>query len=586
MSFWKYTITVTISLLTLLWSSDAAEAGWLIDHERFHVSVHGQLSCQDCHGEIKEVTRHPDPVSVNRSSADFFEPGVCAACHEEVIEEVTEGRHGGQEAMPWQRYDICIECHNPHYQTLEKDDTSLAMLRRPAEEKCSQCHDFKSELPDFSEEDQPCLQCHLTVSGDHPMAVRKTADLCFHCHGSTDRQAGSFPLIDEAQYASTPHKDINCLVCHPQATDFKHGDQALGKCTQCHRPHDEKIAHDLHSAVTCGACHLNNVKPVRELKNQHVMWQGIRHSDRVSPIHLMQVPQKDRSCRSCHTSGNAIGAVALVLPAKGIICMPCHAATVSVGDTTTALSLVLFCAGFLVVGSMWLSGGNQKVSPWFKLVQSSTAAVRTIFSSRILAIVMSLILEGLLQRRLYRISRERWLLHALVFYPFLFRFIWGIWALIASLQWPQWPGTWVMLDKNHPLTAFLFDLSGMMIVVGIIAMIIRKVQKRSEAAYSALPASDWPAYLLLGSMMITGFILEGMRMAMTGSPDGAPYAFVGDAVSRLLTGYELTGVYGYMWYLHAILTGLFVVYLPFSRMLHMVMAPVVLAMNAASNIHR
>ena len=100
-----------------------------------------------------------------------------------------------------------------------------------------------------------------------------------------------------------------------------------------------------------------------------------------------------------------------------------------------------------------------------------------------------------------------------------------------------------------------------------------------------LPPADWPAYGLLGGIMIVGFILEGMRMAMTGSPGGAPYAFLGDAISRLLAGAELTGLYGYVWYLHAILTGAFVVYLPFSRMFHMIMAPVVLAINAAATHH-
>jgi nitrate reductase gamma subunit len=49
----------------------------------------------------------------------------------------------------------------------------------------------------------------------------------------------------------------------------------------------------------------------------------------------------------------------------------------------------------------------------------------------------------------------------------------------------------------------------------------------------------------------------------------------------MLAGFELTGIYGYVWYLHAILTGAFLVYLPFSRMFHMIMAPVGLAMNAA-----
>ena len=83
--------------------------------------------------------------------------------------------------------------------------------------------------------------------------------------------------------------------------------------------------------------------------------------------------------------------------------------------------------------------------------------------------------------------------------------------------------------------------------------------------------------------MVIGFVLEGMRLAMTGSLPGACYAFVGCALSALFsdpTG--LTQIYGYVWYLHAVLTGIFVAYLPFSRMFHIIMGPLVLAMNAVS----
>jgi len=581
----KNFIIALFSVLTLLWWSAAAEAGWPIDHERFHVSVHGQMSCQDCHTDTSGKKRHPDPVDVNRSITDFFQSDQCAACHEDTMEEIAEGSHAGLDEMPRQRFDNCIECHSPHYQARVSDDGVESILNRPAKEKCSLCHDFQAKLPEFSDEDQPCLQCHQDVSGDEPRAVRQTADLCFHCHGSENLQSGSFPLIDVSSYAATPHANHNCLVCHPRAAAFGHGDQPTGECRQCHRLHDEKKTHDLHSAVTCGACHLNGVVPLRDSDNGQIGWRSPRRVVRVSPIHQMPLPQPDESCRSCHTRDNDIGAAAMVLPAKSVICMPCHAATLSIGDGISVVSLVLFLAGLLVTGSLWFSGGDQTVGTGLKLARSIRAVARAVFSSRILVIINSLILDGLLQRRLWRISKERWLLHALIFYPFLFRFIWGVWALVASLLWPQWSGTWAMLDKNHPLTAFLFDLSGMMVIVGIVGMIIRRVEKRSDAIFLELPAADWTSYSLLGGIIIAGFILEGMRMAMTGSPGGASYAFVGDAIGRLLSGFELTGVYGYVWYLHAVLTGAFIVYLPFSRMLHMVLAPVVLAMNAATVSH-
>lgn len=576
----KDPVIAAISVLLLLWLSATAEAGWLIDPERFHKSVHGQMSCQECHGEISERNRHPDTVDVKRSLADFFQPDQCAACHDDTIEGIAKGSHAGREKMAWQRFDTCIECHNPHYQIREIEVTVGPILSQPAKEKCSLCHDFQVKLPDFSDEDQQCLQCHLAVRGDEIRALRQIADLCFYCHSTENRQPHSFPLIDKPQYASTPHKDVNCLNCHPQAAAFGHDDQVPGECSQCHRPHDEKITHDLHSAVTCGACHLNGVAPVRDSDNGHIGWRSPRRADRVSPIHQMQMPQKDEFCRRCHTADNTIGAAAMVLPAKNIICMPCHAATLSVGDTVTVLSLMLFLAGLVVIGSVWFSGGDQKVGTRLKPARSISTVSGAVSPSRIMTIFKSLILDGLLQRRLFLISKERWFLHALIFYPLLFRFVWGVWALMASLYWPHWSGTWSMLDKNDPLNAFLFDLSGMMVIVGIIGMIIRRVQVQSDAAFSKLPGADWPAFTLLGGIIFAGFVLEGMRMAMTGSPDGASFAFVGDAISRGLAGSELIGIYGYVWYLHAVLTGAFIVYLPFSRMLHMVMVPVVLAMNA------
>jgi len=580
----KDLLAAVILTVTFLGMATAAEAAWLLDGERYHVSVHGQLACLDCHSDIGEKTLHPDPVDVNRTLQDFFRPNQCAACHEETAVDLAEGSHAGQQKTPWRNFENCLACHDPHYQLGESEDAVRPDLSRPAADKCSLCHEFQSRLPGPAEEDRPCFDCHLAAAGDDPAAVRRSIEFCFDCHDAAKKKPShAFPLIDAASYQQTPHRDVACLVCHPQAAAFGHGDQTPGNCGQCHLPHDEKVTHDLHAAVSCGACHLRGVVPVRDSATRHILWRRPGHPDGVSPIHQMETTRDKAFCRSCHTRGNTVGAAAMVLPAKSIICMPCHAATLSVADTVTVLSLVLFGAGMILIGSVWLSGGEASAGAGLKLTQSLREAAAAVFSGRMRAIMGALILDGLLQRRLFRASKERWLLHALIFYPFLFRFIWGIWALTASLQWPQWPTAWAMLDKNNALTAFLFDLSGMMIIIGVIGMVIGRLQKRLDGALPGLPAPDWPAYALLGGIMTAGFVLEGMRMAMTGSPDGAAYAFIGDAVSRLLAGFDLTGIYGYIWYLHAILTGAFIVYLPFSRMLHMVMAPVVLAMKAATD---
>jgi nitrate reductase gamma subunit len=97
-----------------------------------------------------------------------------------------------------------------------------------------------------------------------------------------------------------------------------------------------------------------------------------------------------------------------------------------------------------------------------------------------------------------------------------------------------------------------------------------------------MPRPDRAANGLLAGIVLAGFLLEGMRIAMTGSPSGSEFAFVGYGLSRLFTGMDLTSVYGYVWYGHAILTGAFVAYLPFSRMIHMITVPLSLALSAES----
>jgi nitrate reductase gamma subunit len=151
---------------------------------------------------------------------------------------------------------------------------------------------------------------------------------------------------------------------------------------------------------------------------------------------------------------------------------------------------------------------------------------------------------------------------------------------MASLWVPgvEWP--WAMLDKNHPVQGLFFDLTGLMIIVGAGAAVLRS-RSSPSAKLPAMPRPDRLAAGLLGGIVLVGFALEGVRIAMTGYPAGSAYAFVGDAVSRLFFGVAgLEDIYGYVWYLHAVLTGTFAAYLPFSRMFHILLTPVLLAVNA------
>ena len=137
-----------------------------------------------------------------------------------------------------------------------------------------------------------------------------------------------------------------------------------------------------------------------------------------------------------------------------------------------------------------------------------------------------------------------------------------------------------MLDKNSPATAFLFDLTGIMLILGLSFAFLRG-QKQRSGQLSDLPRQDLLALGLIAAIVVIGFILEGMRIAMTGFPENSCYAFLGYSIGRLLfSAASLTGVYGYVWYVHAVLTGAFLAYLPFSRLLHIIISPLVLLGSA------
>ena len=122
-----------------------------------------------------------------------------------------------------------------------------------------------------------------------------------------------------------------------------------------------------------------------------------------------------------------------------------------------------------------------------------------------------------------------------------------------------------------------------MILLGIMFAFLRDGAPRAERTPGLPPRDRW-ALGLIGGIVVIGFILEAMRIAMTGWPSGSEYAFLGYALSKFISGMsDLTDIYGYVWYIHAILTGAFIAYLPFSRLMHIIIAPVVLAINATSD---
>ena len=575
--FYLIILLISAALVCILnaWPAIAG-SNWFVEEWRFHSSVHGQLSCADCHADISESSRHPDPMDVNRPIGDFFNPETCYACHEEVIDEISEGNHGQPQSLTLAADARCIDCHDPHYQAAPTDATPAGVSPIVKEKQCDQCHAAKTELPVLPADDAACMTCHRHASLDAPDTADKHRQLCMACHSSVNKKVGraggvAYPVIDAVAYETTAHRGISCLACHQGAASFAHRDQKTVDCRSCHTPHGIATTHAPHLRTSCRACHMKTGEVALDHENQMIVWQAPGDTEN---IHALVPKDGDEACRRCHFQGNTPGAAAMVLPAPGVTCLPCHAGTLSVGNAITALALSIFTLGLLAVGSVWFTGGGTK----------KRMGHRRSFPN-VVGFIRAIIVDGLLQRRLLMIGFTRWVFHGLIVWSITIRFVFGMAAVIATAWWADNPLAWAMIDRNHPVTAFLHDMTGLAILVGLIGMYLLKRHRRRSQEIAHLPRIDIPAYLLLAGIVLIGFLLEGMRIHMTAVPLGSTWSLIGYPLSWLFSGLAVTDLYGYVWYGHAILTGALVAYLPFSRLFHIIMAPFALAVTELAGDH-
>jgi len=568
--------------------SAAARSSWLLDPAELHVSAHAkEFTCAKCHEDIVKAQLHPDPRKTKPPVSDSARAEMCRQCHAPVYQNLKLNRHGQMQQINPARFQSCLFCHNPHANVrAQYYRTGRVDLERSLRGQCGACHQPRSALPKRPAAEEKCLGCHVLDASD-ARAPEQISKLCFHCHGNqgteTQRISATLsPVMDEAAYRRTTHARQACTACHTTAAAFWHGHQARVSCEGCHSgptpargapaaPHYAKFTDSPHIGVECRACHAGGGRVEQDDVSKQVIWESATRPGAVSGVHAITRAARKQDCQRCHVSGNRVGAAAMVLPGKGVLCMPCHLSSPTATDATTIAGLGVFLFGVAAAFSVWLTGRIPGVSERKRALRRAPAALK------------ALLLDGILQRRLFKQSRARWAIHSAILLPFVFRFAWGIAGLIAAHLWRH--STWYefLLNNNDPATALLFDLTGILVIAGALAAVARGIAKRRERL-PGLPKQDYAALGLLGGVVIAGFLLEGMRIAMTGVTWGASGAFIGYPVSRLFAGWKApAGVYGYAWYGHAILTAAFAAYLPFSRMFHILVAPASLAVRAVKH---
>jgi Fe-S oxidoreductase/nitrate reductase gamma subunit len=125
---------------------------------------------------------------------------------------------------------------------------------------------------------------------------------------------------------------------------------------------------------------------------------------------------------------------------------------------------------------------------------------------------------------------------------------------------------------NRWFMSFSLDLAGLMALVGLLFFVFRRFMPPERLTTpKERPGFVLPA-CLLGVIILTGFIIEGLRIAATG-PD--VYAFIGNFIAGFLPAGEAGATaHQVIWWAHGLLTMAFIAYIPFSPMVHIILVPV------------
>lgn len=162
------------------------------------------------------------------------------------------------------------------------------------------------------------------------------------------------------------------------------------------------------------------------------------------------------------------------------------------------------------------------------------------------------------------------IMHFAIFWGFVFLTIaTAIITLQADFKLPIFQG-WLYLFVK--LTANLF---GLFALIGILVAAFRRYVQRPSRLDNK--PDDAIMLVLLFSVLFTGFLIQGARMAVQPDP-WASWGFVGQWLAVVLQAMfnqsQLLAFHRFLWWFHLVLAMGFVAYFPYSKLFHIILGPV------------
>lgn len=171
-------------------------------------------------------------------------------------------------------------------------------------------------------------------------------------------------------------------------------------------------------------------------------------------------------------------------------------------------ALTIFLLGLIYKISTWftrsLGGAGKKFTASHRLASAAGGIARTLFSGKLLLFLKALLVDVLLQSRVFKEDVYRWLAHMLIFYGFMLLLL--MHALESEI-------TAVLFADYYPTVNpffFLRDLFGVMVLAGVGLVILRRYLARPRRLRTG--PRDHYAIFILAVIMLSGIGLLGLKI--------------------------------------------------------------------------
>ena len=237
----------------------------------------------------------------------------------------------------------------------------------------------------------------------------------------------------------------------------------------------------------------------------------------------------------------------------------------------TAIAMAIFTYGVYRRWKLWKAMGKEEIR-WDELP----------------ARIKALIMNGFLQIKTWKDAYPG-IMHGLIFFGF-FVLIFGAAFDAGEFHITEPLFDWAFLRGSFYLNfSFLMDLFGLFVLIGVLMAAYRRyIQKPDRLAYKGTPdttTDDGIALLLIGGIIITGFLIEALRIHATMiegigpdkvTPAWETASFVGWTLANIMSGLDVESAktaHKVMWWTHTFIALGFIAYIPYSRLLHIITTP-------------